>query len=264
MTDLHLASNVQTSQQKPFVALYCDLQNVYSIQDLANLLLAFANSIGRLICKNVYYNSQYKNQVSAKDALANIGFNCLDVPCPIKNSADNQLIADCIEDVGNNLSPDIVILVSGDGDFCKLVSTLQKLGKKVIIFAQRGNVKQRLKELSDEFYFVDELPELVGKKAQRNADGILSKFYYNDAIDCLIEAIKTALSEGKRTDYSHIGKLMRRSPRFPSCKKFPSVCKPDGTAISRLSKFVAAAVADGKIRIQNQELFLIEEDGLTI
>jgi hypothetical protein len=256
MTDLHLTSNVQASQQKPFVALYCDLQNVYSIQDIANLLLAFANSVGRLICKKVYYNSQCKNQVSAKDALASIGLNCFDVPCPIKNSADNQLIADCIEDVDNNLSPDIVILVSGDGDFAKLVRTLQKLGKKVIIFAQRGNVKSRLKDLADEFHFVDELPDLVGEKNQPKIDSILFQFHYNDAIDCLIEAIKIALSEGKPTDFSHIGKQMRRSPRFPSCKKFPSVYKPDGTILSRLSKFVAAAVADGKVRMQNQELFL--------
>jgi hypothetical protein len=156
------------------------------------------------------------------------------------------------------------MLVSGDGDFANPVRVLQKLGKKVIIFAQRGNVKQRLKDLvKDDFYFVDELPKLVGDNTQPQTDCVISQFHYNDAIECLIEAVKAALSEGKRTDYSHIGKLMRRSPRFPTCNKIPSICKPDGTTFSVLSKFVFAAVADGKVRLQNQELFLIEEHKLT-
>lgn len=76
------------------------------------------------------------------------------------------MIADCLEDVDNKLSPDLVILVSGDGDFVKLVSTLQKLGKNVIVFGQRGNVKQKLKELADEFHFVDELSQLVAEKTE--------------------------------------------------------------------------------------------------
>lgn len=261
MADSHVSS-MQTNKQKDFIAIYCDLQNVYSTQVHANLLLDFAKSKGRLIGKNVYYNSHSKSQNSAKYALESIGFKCVDVPCVIKNSADNQLMADCLEDIDNNMSPDIVILVSGDGDFAKLVRTLQKLGKKVIVFAQRGNVKQKLRELADEFYFVDELPKLVLEKTPYNTNIVLSQFNYNDAIECLIEAIKTALSEGQPTDFSRIGKLMRRSPHFPSGKKFPSVCKPDGTILSRLSKFVEAAVADGKIRMQNQELFLVEEHKL--
>jgi hypothetical protein len=182
MQDIHLALDGQTNHQKLKVSIYCDLQNVYLIQNLANFLLAFANSKGLLICKKVYYNSQFKNQASAKDKLKNLGFSCVDVPCPLKNSADNQLIADCIEDIDHSLSPDIVILVSGDGDFVKLVRILQKLGKKVIIFAQLGNVKQRLQELAGEdFYFVDKLPELVVGKKKSQTNSIQSQITYRDA-----------------------------------------------------------------------------------
>jgi hypothetical protein len=247
MTDNHLAS----------VGIYCDLQNVHLTQEQANLVLAFANSKGRLIGKKVYYNSMCKNQAAAKDKLESCGFQCVDVPCPLKDSADNRLKSDLIDDISNKLSPDIVILVSGDGDFANPVHVLQKLGKQAIILAQRGNVKQRLKELADEFHFVDELPELLREKTQRQTNCVLSQFHYNDAIECLIEAIKTALSEGKPTNFSYIGKLMRDSPRFPTCKKFPSVCKPDGTTFSCFSKFVYAVVREGKVRRQNQELFLI-------
>lgn len=267
MKNIHLPSNGQTTQQKPSVSLYCDLQNVYLTQELANLLLAFATSKGCLICKNVYYNSQCKNQASVKDKLKNLAFKWIDVPCPLKDSADNQLIADCIEDVENHTSPDIVILVSGDGDFAKLVSILQKLDKKVIIFAQRGNVKQRLIDLvKDDFHFVDDLPHLVADKAKLHSTSVQLQITYKEASECLIEVIKLALSQGKRTRFSLIDNLMRRSQRFPNYQGVASIRKHDGGTFSCFSKFVAAAVADGKVRIQTvgklQELFLIEEDRL--
>ncbi|MEH1796085.1 NYN domain-containing protein [Nostoc sp.] len=55
--------------------------------------------------------------------------------------------------------------MSGDGDFANPVKFLQDKDKNVIIFARRGNVKQSLKNLADELYFVDELPQLVDKLA---------------------------------------------------------------------------------------------------
>jgi hypothetical protein len=261
MSDIHLASNGQTSQQKPVVYIGWDIQNVKfkpnKLLDFASNLLDFASAKGRLDCKRVYYNSQHKNQASAQKSLDYLGFNCLDVPCPLKNSADNQLIADCISRIPLKPSLDIIILVLGDKDFVGLICVLRSLGKKVIIFAQRGSESQKLIKIADEFHFVDELPELVGEKTQPQINYVQSQFSYNDAIECLIEAIKTALSEGKPTNFSYIGKLMRDSPRFPTCKKFPSVCKPDGTTFSCFSKFVYAVVKEGKVRRQNQELFLI-------
>ncbi|HAA28337.1 MAG TPA: NYN domain-containing protein [Cyanobacteria bacterium UBA8553] len=266
MTDIHLAPDGQTSQQKPLVSLYWDFQNVNSMQKQANLLLAFANSKGRLIDNKVYYNSLSKSQASAKNTLSCLGFNCFDVPCPLKNSADNQLIADGIKDVSKNPSPDIVILVSGDGDFADLVYILRTLGKKVIIVAQTGNVKQRLKEIADEFHFVDALPKLFVDNTQPQISFIQSQITYRDALNCLIEAIKIALSRGNRAELGLIGNLMRRSQRFPNYQGFASIRKDDGTTFSSFSKFVAAAVADKKVRLQtvgkSQELSLVEEDRL--
>lgn len=252
-----------------FVSVYCDLQNVYSIQKSAKLLLFFAQTQGLMLAQNVYYNSQCQNQAQAKKPLSSIGFDCRDVPCPLKNSADNQLIADCLEDIASNRSPDIIILVSGDGDFCKLVRILQKLGKKVIIFAQRGNVKQKLKELvQDDFYFVDKLPELVQVKTKPQATSVQAQLIYEEAIDCLRNAIQTALNQGQRTSLSKIGKLMRHNPHFPKCSKFPLVCKSDGTTFSKLSKFVNAAIAEGivdaKTTGKEQELFLSQRNRLLV
>ncbi|XWK87776.1 MAG: NYN domain-containing protein [Phormidium sp.] len=234
------------------ISIYVDSQNVYLSEDLGILLLAFAKSIGRLIDAKVYYNSLCLNQASAMDKLKNFGFKYIDVPCPLKNSADNQLIADCIKD-----AKDIVILVSGDGDFADLVITLQKLDKKVIVFANQGNVKQRMIELADEFHFLNKLPELVGEKSQTKTTISVSDIGYNEAINYLLEAIKTALSKGKRARCSLIDSLMRQL--FPEYQGVKFIRTPDGKKFSKFIKFVEAVAKDGKVRMENQELFLIEQ-----
>ncbi|MBD6616542.1 NYN domain-containing protein [Komarekiella sp. 'clone 1'] len=260
MTDIHIASKGQTSQPQLKVGIYCDFQNVYLSQELANLLLAFANARGRLVSKKVYCNSLFENQASAKENLQRIGFKCEDVTCSLKNSADNQLKSDLIDDVYNNQSPDTVILVSGDGDFANPIQFLQDKGKNVIIFAQRGNVKQKLKERADEFYFMDELPQLIGKKTQPQTAYIEFQINYNEAIKYLIKAINTALSQGKRTRFNYIDNLMRQ--HCASYQGFSSIHTPDGKKFKSFSQFVDAVVRDGKIQRQNQDLFLMKLDRL--
>lgn len=252
-----------TNEAKPLISIYVDYQNARLSLQQGKLLLEFANAVGRFGCKNVYHNSNCQNQNNACK-LDSIGFKCLDVPCPLKNSADNQLIADCIKDVNNNLSPDIVILVSGDGDFAGLVVNLHKLGKKVIIFAQAGNVKQRLKEIADEFHFLGELPELVKDKTQPQTTSV-HRITYNDAIECLLETVNIALNQGKLTRFSSIDQLMRKL--FPNYQGASSILKKDGATFSGFGKFIDAVVADGKVCVQSkgklQELFLIKKNRQT-
>jgi hypothetical protein len=259
MIDTRIASN-GTSQKQLKIFIYWDYQNAKLSLELAKLLLVFAKSRGRLISKNVYWNSQCKDQAVAKDDLASISYTCFDVPCPLKNSADNQLIADCLEDIHSNLSPDIVILISGDGDFIKLVRNLQTLGKQVIILAQAGNVKQKLKELADEFYFIDKLPELVENKTKSQSTSIELESNYNEVTECLTKAITTALSKGKCTKFGYINNLM--SQLFPKYQGVSSIHTPDGKKFKTFSQFVDAAVRDGKVQRQGQELFLVELEKL--
>jgi len=141
-----------------------------------------------------------------------------------------------------------------------LVRNLQKLGKKVIIFAQAGNVKQKLKELADEFYFIDKLPELVDKKTKSQTTSIEFKINYNEAIKCLTKAITTTLSQSKRTEFSYIDKLMRQ--HCVSYQGFSSIHTPDGKKFKSFGQFVDAAVRDGKVQKLGQELFLVELDKL--
>lgn len=260
MPHVNQSSNRQTNQQQLKVGIYCDFQNVYLSQDIASSLLAFAKARGSLIIRRVYYNSLFENQASAKENLQRIGFQCEDVTCSLKNSADNQLKSDLIDDVYNNQSPDIFILVSGDGDFANPVKFLQDKDKNVIIFARRGNVKQSLKNLADELYFVDELPQLVVNNNQLETTEIEFQINYNDAVKYLIESTKTSLSQGKSTVFGYIDKLMRQ--RCHKYQGFSSISMSDGKKFKNFSQFVDAAVRDGKVQRQGQELFLIKLDKL--
>ncbi|MBD2387706.1 NYN domain-containing protein [Cylindrospermum sp. FACHB-282] len=256
MSDLNQSSNEHTSQQQLKVFIYVDYQNARLDIETAKLLLEFAKSKGDLISIKVYYNSHCKDQSAAMDYLDSIGCKCIDVPCSLKNSADNQLMADYLEDIDSNVSPDIVILVSGDGDFVKLVNNGQKLGKIFIIFSQIGQVKQKLKERADEFYFIDDLPKLVGGKTQPQTTVNEMQISYNEAVGYLIEAITTALKLGKRTGLGYINTLMRQL--FPKYQGVFSISTPDGKKFKSFGKFVDSAINLGRIQRQNQELRLIE------
>lgn len=221
----------------------------------SKFIAGFCQRKGSLISRKVYYNSLFENQASAKEYLQRIGFKCEDVTCSLKNSADNQLKSDLIDDVYNNQSPDIFILVSGDGDFANPVQFLQDKDKNVIIFSQRGNVKQRLKNLANEFHFVDELPQLVVKNTQPKNACIEFDITYNETIEYLIEAINTALVQKKRTGFGYINNLM--SKLFPKYQGVSSIYVPDANKFKSFGQFVDAVVRDGKVQKQGHELFLI-------
>lgn len=241
---------------KSNIGIYVDLQNVLSIEKPPQSLLDLAKSKGDLICKNAYYNSQSQNQNAAIKKLKSVGFDCVDVPCSVKNSADNQLKSDVIDAIYSPRSPDIVILVSGDGDFANLMRLLKERNKKTIVFARRGNIKKQLKDLADEIYFIEDLAELVEKKNKQAATkNSQSKISWEKAVNCLVEAIKLSQKGNKGTTLSCIGQQIRNSACFSKNKKL-EVWKKDGSKITKLSTFVEAAVKDGKV-VKRGDRFLL-------
>lgn len=262
MPHANKSSEKQTSQQKNSIGIFVDIQNVSSIKGKGHFLLEFAQSNGCIDCQNVYYNSNYRNQVCTKNELEILGMKGVDVPDNSENSADYRLISDCVNWVASNRSVNIIILVLGDRDYAGLIVILQALGKKVIVFAQRGSESQRLIKLvgDENFHFVDELPQLVGNKTQPQNTAFVSQINYNEAIEYLIEAVKITLSQGKPTIFNRIDQLMRQHcTNYQGCS---SISKADGKKFKSFSKFIDAAVKDGKIQRQDKELFLMELDRL--
>ncbi|MFS0519012.1 NYN domain-containing protein [Nostoc sp. UIC 10607] len=256
------SSKKQTSDQKNSIGIFADIQNVSLIKGKGHFLLEFAQSNGHIDSKNVYYNSHYISQVCTKNELEILGMKCVDVPDNSNNSADYRLMADCVNAVAFNPSLKTIILLSGDWDYAGLICILKSLGKEVIIFAQRGSASPNLIKLvgNDNFHFLDELPQLVGNsnKTQPQNTALMSQINYNEAIEYLIEAINTVLSQGKPTVFGRIDQLMRqRCSNYQGCS---SISTANGKKFKSFSQFVDAAVRDGKVRRQNQELFLTELD----
>ncbi|MEG4500809.1 NYN domain-containing protein [Microcoleus sp. F10-C6] len=167
MTHNHRTTGQQKIQSQR-VAMFLDSQNVYLKPNQAELLLAFAKSKGRLEPPKSYYNSQKKNQLTHNIRLEKQGFKGVDVPDG-KNSADKQLVFDCIKRVAMKPSLDIIILVLGDRDFAGLITVLKALGITVIVFARRKSASQKLINLvgEDKFHYVDEWSSLcAGLKPQ--------------------------------------------------------------------------------------------------
>ncbi len=245
--------SVKTSKEQSTVSIYWDYQNVPK-QDQANSIIDFAKSKGNLIIKKVYLNLDCERQAAAKTFFQNIDFSYVNIPCPLKDSADNQLKSDLIDDMSDYPS-DIVIIVSGDGDFRNLVKLLKVQGKHVIVLAQKGNVKQLLKEQAHEFYFIDELPKKV-KKDVESIKSTKSQIDYQQAVAYLTTAIKTALAKGKAAALGYINNLMLEL--FPNYQGVSCIRTVDGKQFKKFAQFVDTVVKDGKVKRKNQSLLLIE------
>ncbi len=273
MLDNHAASTGKTSQnklsteqsshKKPLAYLAWDIQNVKSqlknLPSLGSDLLEFCGQKWLLTSQDVFYNSQKKNETDAKDILEGIGFKCFNVPDASKNAVDKALIFRCTKQFTRNPSPDTFVLVLGDWDYVGFICILRAAGKKVIIFAQRGSESKELINLVDEFYFIDELPQLLGSKIEPNTEDILACIPYKDAKECLFQAIQTANSHKKQTGFSSINNLMLTNKQFPNYTGYASIRQSDGNKFSSFTKFIKAVEKDGKVFVKNNEVFLIEE-----
>ncbi|MDB9453818.1 NYN domain-containing protein [Dolichospermum circinale] len=237
-----------------------DSENVHPTDDLLTKLIEFVTSKkDRVISQRIYINSSQGN--SAKCSLASYvqqSMKIVDVTSPLKNGVDNQIKSDLLDDIYSDNSPDAVILVSGDGDFVNCVKILRDQGKYVIIFARKGSAKKSLKDVANEFYFIDDLHQLVREKTQPQPTVINSQINYNEAVECLIATVNDALRQNRPTHYSYISQLMCKL--FPKYQGVASISIPNGKKIKSFGKFVDMVVKEGKIIRQNQELFLRELD----
>lgn len=259
MNSFHLQSAVEGNRKQPLVSIHWDYQNIPDGK-IAESLLKFASLRGYVVTRKAYHNWGDTNK--DKKVLADLDFTCINVSSSIKNAVDFKLVIDCTSECSSYLSPDIVIVVSGDCYSEILLNELHPKRKKVIILARKGSEYKNLRSLADEFYYVDELPKLLNSNTQHQTTSGSSYINYERAIDYMIEAIKTASKQGKPTAFGYIDNLMRQL--FPNYKGVSSIRKKDGTKFGKFSKFVDAAIDEGKVCRQNEEIFLIEQNQLAI
>lgn len=141
------------------VALFVDYENVPDVQ-LAENWINFAQSKGNLVVQNAY-TRQWKNSPSDGSLLKRLGFRLISAIFNIKNSVDCKCMYDCLGMVESKSSPDIFIIVTGDGDYAHLLNILKSHRKQTIVFSRRGSGSKKLKRIAHEFYFVDEVDEYL-------------------------------------------------------------------------------------------------------
>lgn len=141
------------------VALLIDYENV-QVEATAEYLLKFAQGCGDIVCKKAYARL-WKRFLKAKKILLDLGFTLRNGWLNQRNSADSRCIFDCLDLLELPTAPDIFILVTGDSDFVELVRHLKGMRKQIIIFSRSGSVSKELRKLAHNFYFIDQLPQLI-------------------------------------------------------------------------------------------------------
>ena len=149
------------------VGVFIDVQNMYySARQLYNSKVNFKEILkeavkGRTLIRAVAYviKADMPDEKSFHDALDNIGFEVRSKDLQIfvggakKGDWDVGIAMDCIE-----LAPklDVIVLVSGDGDFIPLVEHLTRaLGCRVEVMSFGRCTSAKLKEEAFEFFDMD-------------------------------------------------------------------------------------------------------------
>jgi uncharacterized LabA/DUF88 family protein len=141
----------------PSCALFWDWQNVRCSENEARCLLDFVDIVFNLKSAKAY--AYWRNESRrCEEFLYRLRIECQNIPTVAKNAVDKKLIDDCKREILSNSDVDVVILVSGDGDFAQLVRDLKAKGKWVIVIGSR-RANQKLRGLANDFHFLDQLCE---------------------------------------------------------------------------------------------------------
>jgi ribonuclease III len=141
---------------KTSVALLIDHENVPQASHAKNLV-DFSRKQGRLITQKAYAVCWEKSSLRYRHFLKSLGFTLVTTWLPIRNCADYKCMFDCIELAKDKNSPDIFVLVTGDGDYSAVIPQLISWGKKVIVVSRRGSESKKLKLLAHEFHLLEDL-----------------------------------------------------------------------------------------------------------
>jgi hypothetical protein len=247
--------NNQCNNSQNWVAIFWDYENVPQCE-IASDLLKFASFKGNVLIRKAYscnWNSKAENHLKEQ------GFECIQIENKnkIKNAVDHFLEVDCGIEIGKNPLLKTIILVTGDCYSQILQQNLKQENRKLIVFARKGSDCKSLNPKAfDEFHYIDELPNLV-KKIRSEIIKIEAFICYEDAVNCLIQAIKTVVNSQKSATIGYLGKLMHDNPNFPNYKNVSLIRKPDGTKFSKFSQFLNKAIQEDRIPKVYHQIFLV-------
>jgi uncharacterized LabA/DUF88 family protein len=163
--------------EKQKVGIYIDAANLYHAAQIAKLHINFVQIYTWLKTKCKLKNAKFYTAYDPEDPkqleflneLEKTGYSIVKKPLKIfentkKGNMDIEIAVDSILD---QHTYDVLILVSGDGDFGYLVQALDRLGKKIIILGVGGFTSYELHQEADNYYFFNRIREVW--KAQKQS-----------------------------------------------------------------------------------------------
>ena len=128
----------------------------------------------------------------------------------VKNTADIQLALDALEMVFSRVSPETIVIASGDRDFVPLVQKLKRYGTHVIGMAVENSVSPVLAQACNSFVYYDTLLPLESEEEPEVPEQDMSAIH-----SLLVRAIRAVSGEERPTNSQNVLAMMRQlDPTF--------------------------------------------------
>jgi hypothetical protein len=111
--------------------------------------------LGNIIVKRVYCDFSREDKKSWAIPCIDYCIDSIQIWNRGKNATDMKIVTDCCFNVEKNHNVDNYVIVSGDGDFTILISSLKQLGKNVIgMSMSQHNTSRTLLNVCDRFIYL--------------------------------------------------------------------------------------------------------------
>jgi uncharacterized LabA/DUF88 family protein len=196
------------------VSVYIDSANLYFASSIAKIHIDFIHlsqwfrQNTKLTGINFYtaFDPEESKQLDFIEELRNEGYRLVTKPIKIfenskKGNMDIELAVDCITQKDMY---DVVILLSGDGDFSYLIQALDSIGKDTIILGIGGFTSYELHQEADNYFFLNRIYDVwsggrnrKSKQTALPAKKIIIDQEQSDAIKHAKEEIKHVSKQAK-------------------------------------------------------------------
>lgn len=188
------------------VAVFWDIENVTPKSNntlFIEGMWEYSESIGRVVSSHAYADWSKTQFRKIGPVLSALHFHMVHIPREKtkKNSADMQLVSDCLEILRYYDHIETYVLITGDSDFRPLLHTLRKAGKKVHVICDITTASQDLLYLAD--FFVD-YRDII-HYSENEHDELGSMFTFDEGIETSSDIVEYTGIESRDFWYPALG-----------------------------------------------------------
>ena len=213
------------------VSIYIDSANLYFASNIAKIRIDFIHLAhwfrqnSRLTGINFYtaFDPEETKQLQFIDELKQEGYRLVTKPIKVfenskKGNMDIELAVDCITQ--KDLY-DVVILLSGDGDFSYLIQALDSMGKDTIILGVGGFTSYELHQEADNYFFLNRIMDVWSNRQKKKSRVKSTSLPGKKEV---IDQDETERDRILRAEAKHVPKVLPDTPQVPkkSTKKKPA------------------------------------------